>query len=104
MIKCLEDSGSQVTLVTNRLVESLGLTTLKGNLTLSGVGSQKAKFHSKVLIHVQPEHSKMFFPIQAHTIPKISNHSPAFDIDEVKRKYSHLRDVEVKLDDESIIY
>jgi hypothetical protein len=44
----------------------------------------------------------MSFPVRAHTIPKISNHSPAFDVDEVKRKYLHLRDVEVKLDDESI--
>ena len=40
-INCLEDSGSQVTLVTSRLVESLGLQKRRSNqLTLSGVGDK----------------------------------------------------------------
>ena len=102
LINCLEDSGRQVTLITNRLVDSLGIAKCKGQLILSGVGSQRIKLHDEVLVHVRPECSEMSFPVRAHAIPKISNHLPAFDVDEVKKRYPDLRDVEVKLDKESI--
>ena len=102
MINCLEDTGRQVTLITNRLVDSLWIAKSKGQLILSGLGSQRIKLHDEVLVHVRPECSEMSFPVRAHAIPKISNHLPAFDVDEVKKWYPHLRDVEVKLDKESI--
>ena len=74
----------------------------KGQLILSGVGSQRVKLHDEVLVHVRPEYSEMSFPVWAHAIPKISNYSLAFDVDEVEKRYTHLLDVNVKLDKEGM--
>ena len=54
MINCLEDSGCQVTFITNRLVDILGIAKSKGQLILSGVCSQRIKLHDEVLVHVRP--------------------------------------------------
>ena len=76
-INCLEDSGSQVTLITHRLVESLGFATRRSNrLTLSGVGDQNIKLNSEVSFLIQAKDNELSIPITAYAIPKISNYSP----------------------------
>ena len=95
-INCLEDSGSQVTLVTSRLVESLGLKKRRSNqLTLSGVGDKNVLY-----LHVKDE--EMSFPITAYVIPKISNYSPPIDVEDIKKKFPYLKDVDVTVDCESV--
>ncbi len=102
MVNCLEDPGSQVTLVTERLVDSLNIQRTKGNLVLSGIGNRNLRLQDEVTLEVSPESSEVSYSIQAHVIPKISNHIPSFDVNEVKTKYPHLRDVNVNLETGSI--
>ncbi len=102
-INCLEDSGSQVTLVMNRLVESLGLMKRRNNqLTLSGIGNQNVKLNSDVSFYIQVKDEEMSFPITAYVIPKISNYSAPLDLEEIKERFSYLKDVDVTLDSESV--
>ncbi|CAB4017996.1 Hypothetical predicted protein [Paramuricea clavata] len=102
-INCLDDSGSQVTLITHRLVESLGLTTRRSNrLTLSGVGDQNIKLNSEVSFLIQAKDNELSIPMTAYAIPKISNYSPPFDIEEIKQKFPYLQDVDVIVDTESV--
>ena len=98
MINCLEDPGSQVTLVTERLVDSLDIQRRKGNLVLSGIGNRNVRLQDEVALEVSPESSEHFCLVQAYVIPKISSHVPLFDVKEVKSKYTHLRDVNVNID------
>jgi hypothetical protein len=102
-INCLEDSGSQVTLITHRLVESLGLTARRSNqLTLSGVGDQNIKLNSEVSFLIQAKDNELSIPMTAYAIPKISNYSAPLDVDEIKQKFHHLQDVDVFVDKESV--
>ena len=98
MINCLEDPGSQVTLVTERLVDGLDIQRRKGNLVLSGIGNRNVRLQDEVALEVSPESSEHFYLVQAYVIPKISSHVPLFDVNEVKSKYTHLRDVNVNID------
>ena len=102
-INCLEDSGSQVTLITHRLVENLGLTTRRSNrLTLSGVGDQNIKLNSEVSFLIQAKDNELSIPMTAYAIPKISNYSPPFDIEEIKQEFLYLQHVDVIVDTESV--
>ena len=88
---CLEDSGSQVTLVTNRLVESLGLIKRRSNqLTPSGVGDQNVKMTSDVFLYLQLKDEEMCVPKTAYVVSKISNYSPPLDVGEIKQMFPYL--------------
>ncbi|CAB4024394.1 PREDICTED: uncharacterized protein LOC102806687, partial [Paramuricea clavata] len=102
-LNCLDDSGSQVRLITHRLVESLGLTTRRSNrLTLSCVGDQNIKLNSEVSFLIQVKDNELSIPITAYAIPNISNYSPPFDIEEIKQKFPYLQDVDVIVDTENV--
>ena len=83
MINCLEDPGSQVTLVTEQLVDSSDIQRRKGNLVLSGIGNRNVRLQDEVALEVSPESSEHFYLVQAYVIPKISTHVPLFDVYEV---------------------
>ncbi len=69
---------------------------------LSGIGNRNLRLQDEVTLEVSPESSEVFYSIQAHVIPKISNHIPSFNVNKVKTKYPHLRDVNVNLETGSI--
>ena len=91
-----------MTLITHRLVESLGLTTRSNRLTLSGVGDQNIKLNSEVSFLIQVKDNELSIPMTVYAIPKISNYSPPFDIEEIKQKFPYLQDVDVIVDAESV--
>ena len=98
MINCLEDPGSQVTLVTERLVDSLDIQRRKGNLVLSGIGNRNVRLQDEVALEVSPKSSEHFYLVQVYVIPKISSHVPLFDVNEAKSKYTNLHDVNMNID------
>ena len=55
MTNCLEDPGSQITLITERLVDSLDIQRRKGNLVLSGIGNQNLRLQDEVALEVSPD-------------------------------------------------
>ena len=85
-------------MVTERLADSLDIQRRKGNLVLSGIGNRNVRLQDEVTLEVSPESSEQFYLAQVYVIPKISSHVPLFDVNEVKSKYTHLRDVNVNID------
>ena len=73
-INCLEDPGSQVTLVTAKIANTLDLKQEKSNVKLSGIGSEDLKARTSVSLQISTSCGTSFFN-NAYVVKKISHTS-----------------------------
>ena len=97
-INCLEDPGSQVTLVTAKIANSLDLKQEKSNVTLSGNGSEDLRARTSVSLQISTSCGTSFFN-NAYVVTKISHHLPYLNVNSLRERYKHLEHVEVQLVD-----
>ena len=97
-INCVEDPGSQVTLVAAKIANSLDLKQEKSNVTLSGIGSEDLKARTSVSLQISTGCGTSFFN-DAYVVKKISHHQPYLNVNSLKERYKHLEPVEVQLVD-----
>eukprot|EP00794_Sanderia_malayensis_P002620 gene2620-3033_t len=97
-INCLEDPGSQVSLVTAKIANSLDLKQEKSNVTLSGIGNEDLRARTSVALQITTSCGTSFFN-NAYVVKKISHHLPNLNVNRLKENYSHLEHVEVQLVD-----
>eukprot|EP00112_Aurelia_sp_Birch-Aquarium-sp1_P005177 Seg1587.2 transcript_id=Seg1587.2/GoldUCD/mRNA.D3Y31 product="hypothetical protein" protein_id=Seg1587.2/GoldUCD/D3Y31 len=97
-INCLEDPGSQVTLVTAKIANSLDQKQEKSNVTLSGIGNEDLRARTSVSLQISTSCGTSFFN-NAYIVKKISHHLPYLNGNSLKERYKHLEDVEVQLVD-----
>ena len=74
-INCLEDPGSQVTLITSKIARSLHLKQEKSNVTLSGIGNEDLRACTSVSLQIFTSCGTLFFT-NAYVVNKISHHVP----------------------------
>jgi hypothetical protein len=63
---------------------------------------QNIKLNSEVSFLIQAKDNELSIPMTAYAIPKISNYSPPFDIEEIKQKFPYLQDVNMIVDTENV--
>ena len=97
-INCLEDPGSQVTLVTAKIANSLDLKQEKSNVMLSGIGNEDLRARTSVSLQIFTSCGTSFFN-NAYVVNKISHHKPYLNVNSLKERYKHLEHVEVQLVD-----
>ena len=97
-INCLEDPGSQVTLVTAKIANSLDLKQEKSSVTLSGIGNEDLRARTSVSLQISSSCGTSFFK-DAYVVKKISHHLPYLNVNSLRERYKHLEHVEVQLVD-----
>jgi len=97
-INCLEDPGSQVTLITSKIARSLDLKQEKSNVTLSGIGNEDLRAHTSVSLQIFTSCGTSFFT-NAYVVNKISHHVPYLNVNSLKERYKHLEHAVVQLVD-----
>ena len=97
-INCLEDPGSQVTLATAKIANSLNLKQEKSNMMLFGIGNEDLRARTSVSLQISTSCGTSFFNI-AYVVKKISHHLPYLNMNSLKERYKHLEHVEVQLVD-----
>ena len=88
-INCLEDPGSQVTLVTAKVANSLDLKQEKSNVRLSGIGNEDLRARTSVSLQIFTSCGTSFFT-NAYVVNKISQHVPYLNVNRLKKRYKHL--------------
>eukprot|EP00112_Aurelia_sp_Birch-Aquarium-sp1_P016450 Seg373.6 transcript_id=Seg373.6/GoldUCD/mRNA.D3Y31 product="hypothetical protein" protein_id=Seg373.6/GoldUCD/D3Y31 len=97
-INCLEEPGSQVTLVTANIANGLDLKQEKSNVTLSGIGKEVLRARTSVSLQISTSCGTSFCN-NAYIVKKISHHLPYLNVNSLKERYKHLEHVEVQLVD-----
>ncbi|KAI5753224.1 hypothetical protein M8J77_024779 [Diaphorina citri] len=95
-VRCILDSGSQISIMTQRLALQLKLPWYSSSLRVSGVGSDKpVQSKGEVSVNLLP-HQQVIKPgmqplnIQAVILPKIANHLASPVNSELLHNFSHL--------------
>ena len=83
-INCLEDPGSQVTLITSKIAKSLDLEQEKSNVTLSGIGNEDLRALTSVSLQIFTSCGTSFFT-NAYVVNKISHHVPYLNVNSLKK-------------------
>ena len=86
-INCLEDPGSQVTLVTAKVTNSLDLKQEKSNVRLSGIGNEDLRARTLVSLQIFTSCGTSFFT-NAYVVNKISHHMPYLNANRLKKDTS----------------
>ncbi|CAB4034545.1 hypothetical protein M514_27252, partial [Paramuricea clavata] len=94
----LFDDGSDTTLVTESFVRKLGLRGKKTTLNISGVGGKESKrTSSQVNLHVKtPQGNAEYVNLTAWSLPKICQPVGTVQWPDIKRKWKHLENVNLK--------
>ncbi|XP_075167641.1 uncharacterized protein LOC142239749 [Haematobia irritans] len=75
--KAILDSGSQVNLITERLVARLGLPSRSTTMSISGIGRNKTKVQHRVNISLQSRSNNFSTRLEAFVLPQIITSQPA---------------------------
>ncbi|XP_075150571.1 uncharacterized protein LOC142224671 [Haematobia irritans] len=75
--KAILDSGSQVNLITERLVARLGLPSRPTTMSISGIGRNRTKFQHRVNISLQSRYNNFSSRLEAFVLPQIITPQPA---------------------------
>jgi len=78
--KALLDSGSQVSLVTERFLKKLGIAASSSQLQLEGVGQKETSVDHRTLITIESKFNDYTTELTAHVIPKIVSNQPAYNL------------------------
>ncbi len=97
-INCLEDPGSQVSLITAKIANSLDLKQEKSNVTLSGIKNEDLRARTSIALQITTRCGTSFFN-NAYFVKKISHHLSPLNVSRLKERYKHLEHVEVQLVD-----
>ena len=97
-INCLEDPGSQVTLVKAKIENSLDLKQEKSNVTLSGIGSEDLRAQTSVSLLISTSCGTSFFN-NAYVVKRISHHQPYLNVNSLKERNKQMEHVKVQLVD-----
>ncbi|XP_075150824.1 uncharacterized protein LOC142224932 [Haematobia irritans] len=75
--KAILDSGSQVNLITERLVARLGLPSRPTTMSISGIGRNRTKVQHRVNISLQSRYNNFSSRLEAFVLPQIITPQPA---------------------------
>ncbi|XP_073841408.1 uncharacterized protein [Musca autumnalis] len=75
------DSGSQVNLVTERLIKKLSLRTRDASLAIEGVGKTQRKAYHRVNVQMLSNNSEFSTDLEAFVLPAIIPAQPNHDLD-----------------------
>ncbi|XP_011859350.1 PREDICTED: uncharacterized protein LOC105556848 [Vollenhovia emeryi] len=93
--RALVDQGSEITLISERLVQLLRLPRVKSSISLVGVGAQKSN-QTKGLVSFQmrpPFRSKSEYRVSAHILPKLTGSIPSISTD--KKMWPHIQNLQL---------
>ncbi|XP_073821570.1 uncharacterized protein [Musca autumnalis] len=79
--KAMLDSGSQINLVSERLVRRLGIEPIQATLAIEGVGGRSRTANHRVNVEIQSLTSKFRARLEAFVLPNIVPPQPSTDTD-----------------------
>jgi len=80
-VRAFLDAGSQVNLVTQRLINKLSLSTSKAQLCMEGVGRQAGNSNLRVNLDLQSRNGDFSTRIEAFVMPQIVSAQPSRNLD-----------------------
>ncbi|XP_037931405.1 uncharacterized protein LOC119666195 [Teleopsis dalmanni] len=80
-VRAILDSGSQVNLVTQRVINKLSLITTNSNLSIEGIGRQFGNSKSRVNVELQATNGSFRTRLEAFVLPQIISAQPSRDLD-----------------------
>ncbi|XP_061392595.1 uncharacterized protein LOC133328063, partial [Musca vetustissima] len=79
--KAILDSGSQINIVSERLVQRLGIAPIEASLCIEGVGGRAKNYNQRVNVEIQSLTSSFRTRLIAFVLPNIVPPQPSTDID-----------------------
>lgn len=75
--RAILDSGSQVNLVTERLVKQLGIQPKHSIISIEGIGASQKNCRHRINVNLQSKLNGFSSRLEAFVLPKIVNHQPS---------------------------
>ena len=80
-VRAVLDAGSQVNLISQRLINKLSLSTTRAQLNIEGVGQHSGNSNSRVNVGLQSHNGTFSTRLEAFVIPQIISAQPSRNID-----------------------